>query len=326
MKRIRSAALAVVLGLVSVSAAHAAIESPIHRSFNVHAGGTITIDADVGDIKVTSGASNVSVDVIRRAKTSSRSHADELFKDFDITFAQEQNDVRIRARYNHPTSWFHWNTDFDVRFVVSVPAQYNVDLTTSGGDVVVSDLAGQTRVRTSGGDVDLGRIDGVVDAHTSGGDVSISGSHASATLSTSGGDIKVGDATGTLSVKTSGGSIDIRRAAADLKAYTSGGSIEIGDAGGAIDASTSGGSISAHLSRQPHSDSRLSTSGGGITIHVAPNVALDIDAQTSGGDVASDVPVTLLGKQNDSSLNGKLNGGGPKLVLRSSGGDIRLQK
>ncbi len=326
MKRIRSAALAVVLGLVSVSAAHAAIESPIHRNFNVHAGGTITIDADVGDIKVTSGASNVSVDVIRRAKTSSRSHADELFKDFDITFAQEQNDVRIRARYNHPTSWFHWNTDFDVRFVVNVPTQYNVDLTTSGGDIVVSDLAGQARVSTSGGDVDLGRIDGVVDAHTSGGDVSISGSHASATLSTSGGDIKVGDATGSLSVKTSGGSINIRRAAADLKAYTSGGSIEIGDAGGAIDASTSGGSISAHLSRQPHSDSRLSTSGGGITIHVAPNVALDIDAHTSGGDVASDVPVTLLGKQNDSSLNGKLNGGGPKLVLRSSGGDIRLQK
>jgi DUF4097 and DUF4098 domain-containing protein YvlB len=326
MKRIRTAALAAVLGLVSVSAAHAAIESPIHRNFSVQAGGTIIIDADVGDIKVTSGGSNVSVDVIRRAKTSSRSHADELFKDFEVTFAQEQNDVRIRARYNHPTSWFHWNTDLDVRFVVTVPAQYNVDLTTSGGDIVVSDLAGQARVRTSGGDVGLGRIDGVVDVHTSGGDVSISGSRASATLSTSGGDIKVGDATGSLSVKTSGGSIDIRRATTDLVAHTSGGSIEIGDAGGAIDASTSGGSIRAHLSRQPHSDSKLSTSGGGITIHVAPNVALDIDAQTSGGDVASDIPVTILGKQNDSALNGKLNGGGPKLVLRSSGGDIRLQK
>ena len=326
MKRIRSAALAAVLGLVSISAAHAAIESPIHRNFNVRPGGTITIDADIGDIKVTSGAANVSIDVIRRAKTSSRSHADELFKDFDVTFAQEGNDVRIRARYNHPTSWFHWNMDFDVHFVVNVPSQYNVDLTTSGGDIVVSDLAGQVRAKTSGGDVSLGRIGGVVDAHTSGGDVSMTGSRANAMLSTSGGDIKVGDAAGSLSVKTSGGSIDIRRAEADLKAHTSGGSIEIGDAGGAIDASSSGGSIRARLSRQPRADSRLSTSGGGITIFVAPSVALDIDAHTSGGDVASDIPVTILGKQNDSSLNGKLNGGGPKLVLRSSGGDIRLQK
>jgi len=326
MKRIRNAALAAVLGLASISAAHAAIESPIHRNFNVHAGGTITIDADVGDIKVTSGAANVSVDVIRRAKTSSRSHAEELFKDFDVTFSQEGNDVRIKARYNHPTSWFHWNTDLEARFVVSVPSQYNVDLSTSGGDINVSDLNGQARVKTSGGDVSLGRINGTVDAHTSGGDVSLSGSSANALLSTSGGDIKVGDAAGSLNVKTSGGSIDIRHAGADLKAHTSGGSIDIGDAGGSIDASSSGGSIKARLSRQPRADSKLSTSGGGITVHLAANVALDIDAHTSGGDVASDIPVTILGKQNDSSLNGKLNGGGPKLVLRSSGGDIRLEK
>lgn len=326
MTRIRTAAIAAVLGLASISAAHAAIDSPIHRNFNVHAGGTITIDADLGDIKVTSGASNVSVDVIRRAKTSSNERANELFKDFDVQFSQTQNDVHIRTRYNHPTSWFHWNNDFEVRFVVNVPAQYNVDLTTSGGDIAVSDLAGRATVRTSGGDVTLGRIDGIVDAHTSGGDVSMAGSRAPATLSTSGGDIKVGDASGSLTAKTSGGSIDIRHANADLKAHTSGGSIEIGDAGGAIDASTSGGSIKARVSRQPHADSRLSTSGGGITIHVAPNVALDIDAHTSGGDVASDVPVTIQGKQDDSSLNGKLNGGGPKLVLRSSGGDIRLAR
>jgi DUF4097 and DUF4098 domain-containing protein YvlB len=326
MTRIRTAALAAVLGLASISAAHAAIDSPIHRNFNVHTGGTITIDADLGDIKVTSGASNVSVDVIRRAKTSSNERANELFKDFDVQFSQAQNDVHIRARYNHPTSWFHWNNDFEVRFVVNVPAQYNVDLTTSGGDIAVSDLAGRATVRTSGGDVTLGRIDGIVDAHSSGGDVSMAGSRATATLSTSGGDIKVGDAAGSLSAKTSGGSIDIRRATGDLKAHTSGGSIEIGDAGGAIDASTSGGSIKARVSRQPHADSRLSTSGGGITIHVAPNVALDIDAHTSGGDVDSDVPVTIQGKQDDSSLNGKLNGGGPKLVLRSSGGDIRLAR
>lgn len=326
MTRIRYAAIAAVLGLVSISAAHAAIESPIHRSFNVHPGGTIIIDADIGDIKVISGAANVSVDVNRHAKTMSRSHADELFKDFEVTFAQEGNDVRIHARDHHPTSWFHWNSDLDVHFVVNVPSQYNVDLKTSGGDISVSDLNGQVRANTSGGDISLGRINGVVDAHTSGGEVSMAGSHANATLSTSGGDIKVGDAGASLSVRTSGGSIDIRRAQSDLKAHTSGGSIEIGDAGGMIDASTSGGSIRARLSRQPRADSKLETSGGGITIHVASNVSLDVDAHTSGGDVTSDLPVTILGKQNDASLNGKLNGGGPKLVLRSSGGDIRLQK
>jgi len=328
MRRIRTAALAAVLGLASISAAHAAIESPIHRNFNVHPGGTIIIDTDIGDIKVTSGGSNVGVDVIRRAKTSSQSKANDLFKDLDVTFTPEGNNVHIRARYDQPNSWFHWNwnNELEVRFVVSVPSQYNVDLKTSGGDITVSDLNGQAKVNTSGGDVSLGHIAGVVDAHTSGGDVSMAGSQGNAMLSTSGGDIKVDNTTGALNVKTSGGSIDIGRAQGDLKAHTSGGSIEIGDAGGVIDASTSGGSIKARLSRQPRGESRLSTSGGGITVRIAANVGLDIDAHTSGGDVDSDVPVTVLGKQDDSSLNGKLYGGGPKLVLRSSGGDIRLEK
>src|SRR4051794_17485153 len=120
MRRIRYAALAAVLGLASISAAHAAIESPIHRNFAVRPGGTVTIDADIGDIKVTSGAANVSVDVIRRAKTSSRSSAEDLFKKLDLTFAQEGNDVRVKARYEEPMSWFHWNNDLEVRFVVNV--------------------------------------------------------------------------------------------------------------------------------------------------------------------------------------------------------------
>jgi hypothetical protein len=38
------------------------------------------------------------------------------------------------------------------------------------------------------------------------------------------------------------------------------------------------------------------------------------------------MPVTIIGKQEESTLNAKLNGGGPRLVLRSSGGDIRVAR
>jgi DUF4097 and DUF4098 domain-containing protein YvlB len=138
--------------------------------------------------------------------------------------------------------------------------------------------------------------------------------------------VKVTEASSHLDVRTSGGSIDIRRAGADLKAHTSGGGIDIGDAAGSVDASSSGGSIRARLTRQPHGDSKLSTSGGGIVVTLAPGLALDIDAHTSGGDVSTEMPVTIIGKQEESTLNAKLNGGGPRLVLRSSGGDIRVAR
>src|SRR5262245_26481110 len=327
MNRIRTAAVAVALVLLAVSAAQASIDSPIRKNFNVAEGGTLIIDTDLGDINVNPAAGGVSIQVLRRARTSSQSKANDLFRDFDLTFAQEGNNVRVTGKYDRPWRWFNFfGNDLDVKFVVTVPARYNVDLRTSGGDMHVGDLNGEVRAKTSGGDLDLGHIGGVVEAHTSGGDVSIAGARADVKLSTSGGDVSVGDAAGAVNARTSGGDIEVSRAASSLVAHTSGGSISIGEAHGTIDASTSGGSINAHLVQQPRGDSQLKTSGGGITLTLAPNVAVDLDAHTSGGDIETDVPVTLLGKQSESTLNGKLNGGGPRVVLRTSGGDIRLRK
>jgi hypothetical protein len=311
---LRSAA-ALTATLLIASAAYA-IESPVHRSFNVAPGGTLTIETDVGNIKVQPGGSGVTVDVTERHTTN---------RHLALTFDQQQNDVTVRGRLEPTSRWFNWS-DEDANFVVTVPSRYHVRLKTSGGDIRVGNLQGDARVKTSGGSIDLGRIEGQVNADTSGGDVSLEGSSGTADLHTSGGGIRIGETSGSVTAKTSGGSIEIRRVAGDLLARTSGGGISIGEATGVVDASTSGGSIKAQLAQQPRGDSRLSTSGGGITVVLAPSVSVDVDAHTSGGDVDTDVPVTMLGRQDESSLQGKINGGGPKLVLRSSGGNIRLRK
>lgn len=327
MLRIRSAALAAAFGLIAISAAQASIDSPIHRTFSVHGGGTLTIDSDLGDIRVTSGGTMVTVDVLRKANTSSKEKADDLFRDYRVEFTQAENDVQVTARHTRASSWFHlFGNDLDIQYVVTVPSRYNLKLATSGGDIKVGDLNGDVRCKTSGGDLELGHIGGVIEAKTSGGDLNVAGVRGVATLGTSGGTVKIGDAGASLEVKTSGGSISIDRVGGDLLARTSGGNISIREASGIIDAETSGGSIEAGMSRQPRGDSQLKTSGGGIVLSLASGVALDLDAHTSGGDVQTDVPVTLLGKQSDSTLNGKVNGGGPKVVLRSSGGDIHLRK
>ena len=327
MLRFRTAALAAALGLITLATAQASIDSPIHRTFNVRDGGTLTIEADLGDIRVTSGGTMVTIDVLRKAKTSSREKADDLFRDYRVEFSQEQNDVRVIARYDRALNWFNlFGNDLNIQYVVTVPARFNLKLMTSGGDIKVGDLNGDVRCKTSGGDLQLGHIGGTVEIKTSGGEVRVAGVRGNATLGTSGGNVKVGDAGATLEVKTSGGTIEIDRVTGDLLAHTSGGSISIREALGIIDASTSGGSIEARMVRQPRGDSRLETSGGGIVLSLAPGVALDLDAHTSGGDVQTDIPVALLGKQTDSTLSGKVNGGGPKVVLRSSGGDIHLRK
>ncbi|MFP5245584.1 MAG: hypothetical protein ACLGH0_02735, partial [Thermoanaerobaculia bacterium] len=92
-----------------------------------------------------------------------------------------------------------------------------------------------------------------------------------------------------------------------------------------IDAKTSGGSIKARLSHQPREESQLVTSGGTVTVEVAAGIGLELDAKSSGGGVDSDVPVTLQGSMERDQLRGRIGSGGPKLVLRSSGGGIRVK-
>ncbi|HEV2722138.1 MAG TPA: DUF4097 family beta strand repeat-containing protein [Thermoanaerobaculia bacterium] len=301
MHRIRIAFAAAFLGFLTLSA-HAAVDSPVRRAFNVAAGGTLYLDTDVGKVHVMPGAGGVVVAVQRHAwsqKALDRVH---------LTMTQQGNDVHVRAEVDSMSRWFSWGNDLDMTFDVTVPARYNVELKTSGGSVSVGDLQGFVHARTSGGSVHLAHIAGPVDARTSGGDVHLSGAGGNAELHTSGGSLVIGRVGGTLLARTSGGSITVE------------------DVHGAIDAETSGGSISASISAQPRGDSRLSTSGGSINVALAPTIAVDLDAHTSGGGVHSDLPITVMGKISDDALTGKVNGGGPRLVLHSSGGGIHVRR
>lgn len=319
MHRTRIALVAALLALLTISA-KAAIDSPVQRRFNVREGGTLYLDTDVGNVHVTPGGGGVGVLVKRHV----RSQKD--LDDMHLDFSQQGNDVHVTVRYDSEWHFFSFGRDFDVSFEVTVPAHYNVELKTSGGNVTVGDLHGFVHARTSGGNVRLAHIDGPVDAHTSGGNVHLDAANGNASLHSSGGGIVAGDVSGNVEMRSSGGSLEVHRVTGSLLARTSGGGIDIGDALGAVDAQTSGGSIHARISGQPRADSRLSTSGGGITLEISDRVAVDLDAHTSGGSVHSDVPITINGSVEEGNLVGKINGGGPKLVLRSSGGGIHVRK
>lgn len=142
-------------------------------------------------------------------------------------------------------------------------------------------------------------------------------------LKTGGGAIELSDLKGRVQAKTSGGSIDLGQIVGDVEVETSGGSITVEDVAGNINADTSGGSIRAKISKQPTEDSRLHTSGGSVTVYLAPDVAVDLKARTSGGRVKSDFDVEGTIKRN--RIVGKINGGGPRLDLSTSGGSVRVK-
>lgn len=300
----------------------AAFQGRIEKVFEVSPGGLLNIRAEKASIEVESGGSGQVVLEIE-ARGWGR---DDLEREFDIRFGQSGNEVTLEIEaLRKSKGWFNWgNKGLKVRALV--PMRFDVDLKTSGGSISVDDLEGQVRSETSGGSLSFGRIDGTVWGRTSGGSIRLEQSSGEADVHTSGGSIKLGDVDGTVEAVTSGGSIEIARAQGSVTARTSGGSISIEEAMGDLEARTSGGSITAALGTQPKGDCYLGTSGGNVTVYLARGLGFDLDAKASGGRVTSDMEVTVRGTIGKDALRGRLNQGGPKLTLRTSGGGIRIRQ
>ncbi|HEY0946250.1 MAG TPA: DUF4097 family beta strand repeat-containing protein [Opitutaceae bacterium] len=311
--KIVSLALTASLTFGLAATAQAKFERTIEKTFSVQPGGTLTVATQGGDIRVEPGSGNEVKVVARQVfpRADSDAEADEVLKDVEFELTQTGNDVSaiVRSEKKGGMGWFGggW-PPVRVHFTVTVPSRYQVDLKTSGGDVRVGNLTGKAQVRTSGGDVRLGRIDGVVDAGTSGGDVTLAEGTAEVKLKTSGGDIEVG------------------RVAGQATLTTSGGNIRVNAAGNALDATTSGGDVTVAFTGLVTGEVNLKTSGGDITARLAKDSAVSLDAKTSGGAVkAAGVTITIKeGGVGKNHLVGDVNGGGPALKLRTSGGDVTV--
>jgi Putative adhesin len=303
------------------------VQGDIKKTFPVQPGGRLVMDVSPGPIEVkTTGESQIVVDIFRKAERMEESRAEELLRNHEVTFEHLDNNLTIRAKVKNE-GWKLWRrSGLKVRYVVSIPSEFNVDLKTSGGGISVGDLRGEVRVNTSGGGLRIGKIEGPVIGNTSGGGISLAGCNGKAEIKTSGGGIDIGSGTGSITADTSGGSIEIGNFVGDVYVRTSGGGISAESIEGSIDASTSGGPVNVALKGQPNRDCHLSTSGGGITVDLEENIALNIDAEASGGGITCDLPVTVQGRIEKGKMNGTLNGGGQALVVRTSGGSIHLRK
>lgn len=290
----------------------------IEKSFEVAPGGRLEVQADGASISITTHPGNGA-----RVKVTRGADSEEAIRrDYRVDFKQEGDLLRVEVVKLHPTRLF----DFSFKSLgidVELPKRFDATVGTSGGSVSVADLDGKVDAKTSGGSIALASIGGPVRANTSGGSIKLHSSKGDADVHTSGGSIVIGDVDGAVRAHTSGGSITIDRSNGAVTAHTSGGSIEVHEVRGAIDAETSGGSVTASLSEAPRADSSLRTAGGGVTVTLADGIGVNLDARAMR--VTSDF--TVAGhdsEQGRGELVGAINGGGPALVLRSTGGGIRV--
>jgi hypothetical protein len=308
-----SSRLLLTAGLIAASAlvaqARNTIERVVEKKFTVSGAGTLHLETQGGAIRVMpSSDSVVSITAKQKIHADTDAEADELLKKLELTFDQKGNDVSAISKYEKQPPGWHFGSwpPVQVEFVVTAPAAFATELNTSGGSITVGDFAGRVKAHTSGGAIKLGKMGGEVDAHTSGGSITLD------------------EARGRVGLNTSGGNISVGRVAGPAKVATSGGSIKVDSVESVLNAHTSGGSIRANIKGPLKEECTLSTSGGSVHVSVDKMAAFRLDASTSGGGVdAEGLTITLEGSShNRSKLAGMVNGGGPLLKLRSSGGGI----
>jgi DUF4097 and DUF4098 domain-containing protein YvlB len=266
----------------------------LEKSLPTQTGEKLRVDAYAGTVKITSWSKNEVY-----VKISGNSDAEDNL-DFDVS--PDASGVKVNAQKKSGVHGIH---NLSLKFEISIPLDYNVKVTTGGGNVTLTDLNGTVEISTMGGNVSLGKISGSVD------------------VSTSGGNINVDANTGKLKLSTAGGNIKTDKFEGDVDVSTAGGNIRLTGSNGKVDGSTAGGNIHLDYSGK-NMGVDLSTMAGQISLDLPSDFAADVDLTTMVGKIRCDFNGNSA--KGTSNLKTTFNSGGEPLKCSTMAGNIHVTK
>jgi DUF4097 and DUF4098 domain-containing protein YvlB len=242
----------------------------------------------------------VSVEIQKRGRDKKAAQAIEVVSE------QKGDAIKIEARRKDDGndgmsfSWHHISRS--ARLVVSVPTGSDLVVRTGDGSIRVEHVTGKVELRSADGSVTGRDLSGDIVAHTEDGAIKLDGVDGKCDLASDDGSINVQGRFDGLRVSTEDGAVTVR--------------------------AMPGSKVSR--------DWNLSTGDGALVLYVPDAVAAELDAQTRDGSVRLDSGLPFArdgrdgrdGRDEESrrTLRGRLGPGGPRLVLRTGDGSIRLRR
>jgi len=251
----------------------------------------------------------------------------------------------------------------DFYLEISIPSQFNMDLSTGGGNIAVkgningkvevatgggnialNDVGDKLSVSTGGGNISVGNVNGVtelstgggnisvkdvknkIEVSTGGGNISIGNIGGNGEVSTAGGNVSVGKVSGSAELNTAGGNINLDGATGKVDVNTAGGNISLKNISGSIDANTAGGNIYADLVPTGNSNSGFNTAGGDINLLLPSDAKVSIEATVYVGNRSSDEDAEKLitSDFNPTTVDFVKNNLVKKFILNGGGSKIEL--
>ena len=315
------------------------------QSFAGQAIREVEAETSGGNIHVeSSSADKTSIEIFvspANGKNRSSVSKEELQKKLDELYNLEigLNGGKLTAIAKSKSRKWDRKNSLSISFKIYVPQSVSTQLSTSGGNIVLSRLQGEQKITTSGGNLVIDHVKGKLKGTTSGGNIQVKDSEEEIQLTTSGGNILADNCKGSIKLTTSGGSVSLNKLSGNTEATTSGGNVHADGFNGDLQAHTSGGNIAINgLS----GNLATGTSGGNVQVAIT-NPGKNIKIRNSGGDISLILPAdkgydlelnarkiktgslkNFNGKMDEGEISGQLNGGGSKIDVDGHNGNLSL--
>lgn len=295
------------------------------KTFQMIGPGALFVESSGGGVVVEGSArSDVKIMAYVRYKGKTLAADDPMLSELSEKFKviMEKNGSEIVAKVERSVMSRPWN-QVGVSFTVFTPKNMSCELTSNGGGVDVTGVSGTHEIESNGGGVNLENMIGATEAKSSGGGVKVYNQDGKIRMVSSGGGVTLSDGKGDVYARSSGGSVRLENVDGRIDASSSGGAVRIRGAAPSVVAQSSGGSISMDISGLTK-EVELKTSGGGISavIHDGKELGLDLDLKSQNVNIDLN---NFSGVAKKDRVEGKSNGGGIPVYMRTSGGSINVK-
>jgi TonB family protein len=281
-------------------------------------GGMATLETEGGNIVTGQLSTNLSEASHRHTHSRMRAAAKLQTQGGHIQVEGAEGDL------NAFTAGGHINTGF---------IHGEANLHSGGGHIRAAGIGGKAELTTEGGNITVGKAGSFVAVKTGGGQIDFGEVRGSVHAQTGGGGIRVMYVSGPMDVESSGGSICLTRVSGSVRAETGSGTITAWINPEASDIGAGAAPRVANAAVSLSGASQLISGEGDIVVFLPRNLAANIEAIVEhGGEhrIQADPALALqIAKSAQSSgplrAVATLNGGGPILRLKTTGGKIKLQ-
>ncbi len=305
-------------------------------------------DRDMDALQIRHSGADVSVEFKpRRRRTEARFYI-TIPVDYNVTAEYGGGHFEIGERLNGTLELETGGGNVDIGTISGVTSiqtgggnvdakglQSDATITTGGGNLEVGIVGGSAKVSSGGGNMKFREVGKDLELSTGGGNVRVGDVKGLAEISTGGGNVDIGPVSGTVAVKSGGGNLEVTGGNGRHRIKTGGGNVELEKMAGSIDLKTGGGNVELELDPRGNDDSNVLSGGGDITLALPANAKATVEAVLNirRGDpdeyrITTDFKAEKLEVDEDGNAEAliKVNGGGQRISIETTDGDIRIRR